>query len=152
MHVITTAHIIMYNAAYNVAPYLAPDKLSISRVDFGSRELTFNWSLSTVPDCPALHYKILASNCGSCPTTTTRTTVTCTDIPTNGMCMFALQTVVCGYIIGNMSDRISITLANTTCTNKGLVYLNILYIVVTILSLKSQSYFQFSLLVLFYFC
>ena len=33
------------------------------------------------PDCPAIHYNILASNCGSCPTTTNLTTVTCTNAP-----------------------------------------------------------------------
>ena len=59
------------------------------------------------PDCPAIHYNILVSNCGSC---STHTTVTCTDIPTNGsQCTLAVQTVVCGNITGNISDPINIT-------------------------------------------
>ena len=74
---------------------------------------TFTWS-PVAPDCPTVYYNILASNCGSCPTTTNHTTVTCTDVPTNGStCTFAVQTVVCGNVFGNSSDSINITSANT---------------------------------------
>ena len=84
-----------------------PEQLHISGIDFSSRKLTFAWS-SVSPDCPADHYNILASNCGSCPTTTNHTTVTCIDVPTNGsVCTFALQTVVCGNITGIESDPVS---------------------------------------------
>ena len=77
----------------------------------GSRQLTARWS-SVAANCPSLHYNILATNCGSCPTTTTNTTVTCTDVPTNGsMCTFAVQTVVCGDIVGNMSTQFSVSLS-----------------------------------------
>ena len=63
------------------------------------------------PDCPALLYNILSSNCGSCPTTTTNTTVTCTDVPTDGsVCTFAVQSGVCGRIVGEISDRVEIKL------------------------------------------
>ena len=63
-------------------------------------------------------YNILASNCGSCPTTTNHTNVTCTDIPTNGStCTLAVQTVVCtedtDCTTGIRSDSISIRLLNT---------------------------------------
>ena len=69
----------------------------------------FSWSPVT-SDCLVLHYNILTSNCGSCPTTTTDTTVTCTDVPTNGsMCTFAVQTVVCGDIVGDSSDSVNVT-------------------------------------------
>ena len=73
---------------------------------------TFSWS-SVVLDCPAMRFNILASNCGSCPTTTNHTTVTCTDVPTNhSTCTFAVQTVICGNISGKFSvikqERISI--------------------------------------------
>ena len=61
--------------------------------------------------CPVLHYDILASNCGSCPTTTTNTTVTCTDVPTDGsVCTFAVQTVVCGNIYGTMNNTVQVHL------------------------------------------
>ena len=63
-------------------------------------------------------YNILASNCGSCPTTTNHTNVTCTDIPTNGStCTLAVQTVVCTEdtecTTGIESDSINIRLLNT---------------------------------------
>jgi hypothetical protein len=87
--------------------------LNVSRNDYSSKELTFSWS-PVAPDCPTVHYNILASNCGSCPTTTNHTNVTCTDIPTNdSICTIAIQTVVCGNITGDTSDPISITLYTT---------------------------------------
>ena len=83
--------------------------LGYSAVSFDSRALTFDWS-PVAPDCHTLHYNILSSNCGSCSTTTTNTTVTCTDVPTDGsMCTFAVQTVVCGNIVGNFSDSVNFT-------------------------------------------
>ena len=85
----------------------------MSRADFVSRQLSFNWS-QAVSECPYLdiYYNILASNCGSCPTTTNHTTVTCTDVPINGsMCTFAVQTVICENI-GNLSDLVNVVLNN----------------------------------------
>ena len=85
----------------------------MSNADFVSGKLTFSWS--TV--CPAIRYNILASNCGSCPTTTNYTNVTCTDIPTNNsVCIFTIQTVVCGNISGQMSYpvMVSVNIANST--------------------------------------
>ena len=108
-------------------PFLPPNQLYISSADFSSRELTFGWS-PVAPDCPAIHYKILASNCGSCPNTTNHTTVTCTDVPINGStCTFAVQTLVCGNIAGNMSDTISIYLyrASTFVLGTTTVYTSI---------------------------
>jgi hypothetical protein len=90
--------------------------LNVSRNDYSSKELTFSWS-PVAPDCPAIHYNILASNCGSCPTTTNHTNATCTDVHTNNsICTIAVQTVVCGNITGNISDPVSITLYTTEST------------------------------------
>ena len=97
------------------APFPSPDRLYISYADFGLKELTFKWS-PVAPDCPAIHYKILSSNCGSCPTTATHTTVTCTDVPTDGdMCTFAVRTVVSGNVIGNLSDSVQGLLKGIAC-------------------------------------
>ena len=94
----------------------SPDKIYISKVGFHPNQLIFQWNL-VAPDCPAVHYNILASNCGSCPTTTNHTNVTCTEVPTNdSICTFAVQTVVCGSITGNISDPINITLYTTEST------------------------------------
>ena len=80
----------------------------MSNVDFVSKKLTFSWSMAS-SDCPAIHYNILASNCGSCPTTTNHTNVTCTDVPTNDsiICIFAIQTIH-GNTVGNVSDPIRV--------------------------------------------
>ena len=83
--------------------------IHVSAIDFSSRQLRFAWS-SVAPDCPAIHYNILASNCGSCPTTTNHTNVTCIDIPTDGsVCTIAIQTVVCGSVTGNSSSPVRVT-------------------------------------------
>ena len=81
-----------------------PNKINISTAKFDSRHLIFSWSPVT-PGCPAIHYNILASNCGSCPTTTNHTKVTCTNVPSDDiMCSFAVQTVLYGSLMGNISD------------------------------------------------
>ena len=91
--------------------YPPPSNLHISTTNFVSRQLTFSWS-PVDPDCPAIHYNILALNCGSCPTTTNHTNVTCTDIPTDGSkCAFAIRTVVCENITGKFSEAMNAILA-----------------------------------------
>ena len=78
-----------------------PNILGISNVDLSLRQLTFIWS-PVAPECPVIDYNILASNCGSCSTSTNHTTVTCTDVPAdNKECNLAIQTVICGNITGN---------------------------------------------------
>ena len=97
-------------------PFSFPSGLMFSNANYSSRIVTFLWS-PVAPDCPAIHYNILASNCGSCPTTTNHTTVTCTDIPINdSVCTLSVQTVVCGNITGNTSDPITIVLYTTEPT------------------------------------
>ena len=96
----------MFNLMYS-APFPPIVKMAWRATD---SLLTVNWS-SVAPDCPAIYYNILASNCGGCPNTTNHTTVTCTDVPINGStCTFAVQTVVCGTIAGNWSDIAAIAL------------------------------------------
>ena len=86
----------------------SPNVVSVNQTDLVSKQLMFVWS-PVAPDCPTVHYNILASNCGSCPTTTNHTTVTCTDVPTDGStCIFAVQTAVCGNIVGELSDTIQL--------------------------------------------
>ena len=83
-------------------PFTADVSYAMARFE-RSVTLTFTWRL-LVPRCRDIHYIILASNCGGCPTTTKNTTVTCTDVPTDGsVCTFTVQTVVCGNIAGNSS-------------------------------------------------
>ena len=74
--------------------------------------ITFSWS--QIPfECQSLCYNILASNCGTCPATTTLTSVTCTDTPTDdGVCMFAVQVVVCNVsVYMSKYDIVSVNLS-----------------------------------------
>ena len=93
------------NAIITIIGQLSPpNKINISTANFDSRHLTFSWS-PVAPDRPAIHYNILASNCGSYPTSTNHTKVTCTDAPSDDiMCSFAVQTVLCESVMGNVSD------------------------------------------------
>ena len=102
------------------------------QVDTISKQIMFEWStVAPYCDSPSLHYNILASNCGSCPTTTTNTTVTCTDVPTDGTtCTFAVQTVVCEETVGNtLSNQIHLRLQeirNQASSDCPSLYYNIL--------------------------
>ena len=87
------------------APYPSAKQPSLIFVNLELRQINFSWSTVT-PNCPAVHYNILASNCGSCPTTTNHTNVTCVNIPTDGStCAFAVRVVICGNVTGNVSDK-----------------------------------------------
>ena len=110
-----------------VANQLSAGNVHISALDIGSRQLEFTWNL-VAPDCPAIHYNISASNCGSCPTTTNHNTVTCTGVPTSGnKCKFMVQPVACGHASGNFNYSVySITIDSTKIStsdhpNKGIV-------------------------------
>ena len=97
----------------------APDNLHISTANFVLKVFTFSWSLVT-SECSAIHYNILASNCGSCPTTTKHTNVTCTDVPTDGStCRFAIQGVACGNITGTKSNYINVLTESDTTVQQG---------------------------------
>ena len=57
--------------------------------------INFNWD-APFSDCPAIDYSIQASNCGSCPTTTNYTNVTCTGKSIDGrICEFSVQSAIC---------------------------------------------------------
>ena len=97
----------------NAASYPPPEAISLALVNFGLKEITFTWD-PVASDCPGIHYNILASNCGSCPTTTSHTNFTCTDVPTNGStCTFAVQTVVCGNMAGDLSKPLTFNITET---------------------------------------
>ena len=80
--------------------------------------LSFIWS--EIPsDCPNLHYRIGASNCGDCPNVTYSTNATCegnyADVDDNmAQCLFSVQAVVCD-IAGNASTAaVNVTLSGTS--------------------------------------
>ena len=59
----------------------------------------------------------MASNCGECPSTTTTNTVTCsgynTQLISDHPCSFAVQTVVCGDLVGYVSIAVTIPMPET---------------------------------------
>ena len=105
----------------NAVPFPPPDEISLALINFGLKEITFSWS-PVAPDC---HYNILASNCGSCPTTTNHTNVTCTYLPSDvSVCTLALETVLCGNIAGKQSKPLILNITETlmneiTSSKKG---------------------------------
>ena len=80
--------------------------------DLGSQnDISFSWSpVTAAANCPAIYYNILASNCGSCPTTTNHTNVTCTGVPTDSVvCKFAVQPIICNSIMTkNLTEVIQV--------------------------------------------
>jgi hypothetical protein len=111
---------------YCIGPVLSPKGISLRYyVDLHSQQLTFTWS-PIASDCPAIHYNILASNCGDCPTTTNYTNVTCNNVPTDGnTCIFAVQTVFCTNITSNQSNSVTIDLlieAKLNADGESIIY------------------------------
>ena len=76
-----------------------------------SEEITFTWN-SVVPVCSSIYYRIIASNCGVCPTISNTTVAICYDVqPSTNLrnCTFGVQNVICG-VEGNRSEIISIVI------------------------------------------
>ena len=83
-------------------------------IDIHPGQFTFSWRHVQINNCSATRYNIIADRCGArCPNTTTHNTITCTGWTiTRSPCTFsfALQTVVCEDITGNMSNPLIIIL------------------------------------------
>ena len=91
-----------------------PPPSNVHLVDVNSSQLTFQWS-PVQSSCPSLRYLITSSDCGSCPNVTNNVTAVCSlsgvlaEHQTQ-VCEFAIQTVVCTGIVGNLSQKVSVTL------------------------------------------
>ena len=70
----------------------------------------------------SVQYVITAINCGVCPNTTTDTNITCVQYyvsaHTNDMCMIAVQTKICGHLLGERSEYVTVH----TDINSKLIY------------------------------
>ena len=96
---------------YTVHVFLNYHKVnpSVRLSNSSQNQLTFNWSGSAISlNCPDIHYNIVTVNCGNCPTTTNHTSVICTDVPTSGVCTLSVLVVVCGSVVGNVSESLTI--------------------------------------------
>ena len=87
-------------------------------------QITFSWT-SVDALCDSISYNIISSNCGTCPITTTNTTATCTDVVASGqVCTFIVQTVVCGSIIGILSNPTTVILKGTCNVINAIIHLS----------------------------
>ena len=83
--------------------------MTITLTENSPGRLSFSWSFSS-HKCMSQSYDVLSSHCGHCPTTTTHTSLTCTNVPKDGgKCAFAVRSVFCGNITGEWSEILNIT-------------------------------------------
>ena len=89
-------------------PYPPPGNVRVEN-NYSSNQITFAWD-ELMTKCPSLRYVITAINCGVCPNTTTDTNITCiqsdASVHTNRTCLFAVQTEICGYLLGERSEYV----------------------------------------------
>ena len=74
--------------------------------------LTFSWE-NVALNCLSLSYGIDASGCGTCPSTTNSTSVTCFGIQLGGTaqtCNISVRAITCGNITGDYSEPLTTTL------------------------------------------
>ena len=95
----------------HAVPFLPPNDVHLVKANFS--EISFHWSdVST--SCPGIHYRIVASNCGQCPEVTSKSLVICNGNYShliNGLqCSFAVQTIICGDIVGDASVPVDVTM------------------------------------------
>ena len=86
---------------------------NIHLIDINQEYLSFSWNISYLPQIfsDTVVYNIIASNCGTCPNSTTSLSATCVDFIADGsVCSFALQTAICGNSNGPITDPIMILL------------------------------------------
>ena len=73
--------------------------------------ILFAWNKLNGTRCSSIQYIITAINCGVCPNATTDTNITCVHSSvSNHTCMFAVQTEICGYLLGERSEYVIVNL------------------------------------------
>lgn len=92
-------------------PLSPPSNLSLTSAT--PNQLTFAWD-PVVSSCPATKYNIRATNCGTCPSSTPTTNVTCSNPqpqPNAGVtCTFSVRTETCEGVISDQSEIVSANL------------------------------------------
>jgi hypothetical protein len=79
---------------YHTDPYPPPSNLKITDIQSGI--ITFIWD-PVAPNCSSVQYTI-TSDCGICPMITNSANVTCSDQEIPSMCVFRVQSMICGFI------------------------------------------------------
>ena len=84
-------------------------------------EVSFNWDPTISHQCSDVLYKINATNCGMCPINISLTTATCIVVQdetanySNLSCIFAIQTLIHGSVVGHQTILLSIKLSGNYC-------------------------------------
>ena len=92
-------------------PYQPPSNVRVAAIEMN--RIVFVWSELNSTKCSSIQYVITAINCGVCPNTTTITNITCVHFSVSNdiKCMFAVQTEICGYLLGERSEYVIVNLS-----------------------------------------
>ena len=124
---------------YRVSASFPPPN-DVRVVDVRPGQITFNWT-SVDAECDSLSYNIISYNCGRCPSTTSNTSITCTNVVALGQVFTILvQTVVCGNT-GILSQPTTVILKGINYYQHSRCCHNILLFVMY--SSKSSDYPQY---------
>ena len=100
-----------------------PPPNDVRLVDASKSKLTFTWNPSLGSNCTSVIYDV-ASDCGSCPTTTRTPTAICSvnQLSRNASsCTFNVNSVICANS-GEMSEAIEATLKGLIIIIEALSY------------------------------
>ena len=90
-------------------PYPPPSNVHVEAIE--TTRIVFAWNKTTSTQCSSIQYVITTVNCGVCPNSTTNTKITCVQFSiSNHTCMFAVQTEICGHLVGPRSDYVIVNL------------------------------------------
>ena len=96
----------------NIDPIPIPTNVHLD--DVSPSQLTFKWN-PVASDCLPLHYNT-KSKCGVCINSTDSPSVNCSILPVNStqrMCNFAVKSIACNDIAGNLSKTVDVMLKGT---------------------------------------
>ena len=99
--------------------------MSLQLADVTNEQLIFKWNENV--QCSSLRYEINATGCGNCPSHTVNNNVTCRDFNGigEGLCIFAVKTVVCKSSHESSLNNVTVTLKGSAyyeCNNNSCVY------------------------------
>ena len=92
-----------------------PPPIDVQLIDVQPGRIAFNWT-SVDAQCDSLSYNIISFNCGTCPSTTSNTSILCSGVVASGqVCTLIVRAVVCGNT-GNQSNPISVIMKGMIST------------------------------------
>ena len=106
-----------------IEPFRAPTSVHLTHVNNQPRQLTFTWD-TVESSCPSLQYRVNATGCGTCTSTSMSNTTTCVDynVTRDQLCTFAVQTVICDDIVSLNNASIQVPLKGNYIYNNICLY------------------------------